>query len=156
MQSQLMLDTMNAVGASAVAMGQGEVYTGIQQGVLDGAENSEVTFYDLKQYEVAPIYSYTRHFMIPDVLVINKDTYAALSAQHKAIFDKLIVEFSARASANFIAQVTTAKQKAKDAGATFIEDVDAAAFQAGFAPVIQKNLNSDFRKQLFDAIRAVK
>lgn len=54
MQSQLMLDTINAMGAVGVAMSQGEGYTAIQTGVLDGAENNEVTYWDLKQYEVAP------------------------------------------------------------------------------------------------------
>ena len=38
-------------------MSQGEVYTAIQQGVLDGGENNEITYVDLKHYEVAPVFS---------------------------------------------------------------------------------------------------
>jgi TRAP-type C4-dicarboxylate transport system substrate-binding protein len=94
--------------------------------------------------------------MIPDVLVINKATYDGMSSAHKAAFDRLTNEYAARASANFIAQVGTAKQKAKDEGATFIEDVDANAFRSGFAPVVQKYLTTPERQKLYDAIRAVK
>jgi tripartite ATP-independent transporter DctP family solute receptor len=155
MQSQLMLDTMNAMGAVGVAMSQGEVYTAIQQGVLDGAENNEITYYDLKQYEVAPNYTYTRHFMVPDLLIINKTAYEGLSAEHKAVFDRLVKEFASRASNNFVAQVDSARDKAKAEGATFIE-FDSAGLQPLFAPVVQKNLSSQARQRIYDAIRAVK
>jgi TRAP-type C4-dicarboxylate transport system substrate-binding protein len=151
-----MLDSMSAMGAVPVAMSQGEVYTAIQQGVLDGAENSEVTFYDLKQYEVAPIYSYTKHFMIPDILVINKGAYDSLSADTKAIFDRLVTETVNKAFDTFIATVDVAKNKAKAEGATFIEDFDAAIFRPTFQSVVDKNIATPERKALYDAIKAVK
>ena len=57
-------------------MSQGEVYTGIQQGVLDGGENNEITYVDLKHYEVAPVFSKTQHVMIPDpVSYTHLDVY---------------------------------------------------------------------------------
>jgi TRAP-type C4-dicarboxylate transport system substrate-binding protein len=151
-----MLDSMSAMGAVPVAMSQGEVYTAIQQGVLDGAENSEVTFYDLKQYEVAPIYSYTKHFMIPDILVINKGAYDSLSPANKAIFDRLVTETVNKAFDTFIATVDVAKNKAKAEGATFIEDFDAAIFRSTFQSVVDKNIATPDRKKLYDAIKAVK
>ncbi|MDR2772613.1 MAG: TRAP transporter substrate-binding protein [Elusimicrobiota bacterium] len=155
-QSQLMIDVINAMGAIAVPMSQGEVYTAIQQGVLDGAENNEVTFYDLKQYEVAPVYSYTKHFMIPDILVINKETYESLSPEHKAIFDRLVKETIERIFANFIDRVTNAKEEAISKGATFIDDFDSSIFNKNFVDVISKTVNTPSKKKLYDSIANVK
>jgi tripartite ATP-independent transporter DctP family solute receptor len=155
MQSQSMMDVINAMGGIAVAMSQGEVYTAIQQGVLDGAENNEVTYYDLKQYEVAPIYSYTRHFMMPDILVINKDTYESLSPEHKAIFDKLVKEAVALTTTLFLEQIEKAKADAIKQGAQYIEDFDPAVFSKNFAGIINKFISkSDFRKNLYNTIKA--
>jgi tripartite ATP-independent transporter DctP family solute receptor len=156
MQSQLMIDVLNAMGATAVAMSQGEVYTAIQQGVLDGAENNEVTFYDLKQYEVAPVYSYTKHLMVPDLLVINKQAYESLSSEHKAIFDRLVKQTVTLAFDNFLKQVNIAKEKSIAQGAQFIDDFDSGVFRPAFQGVAEKLLISPDRRKLYDAIRAVK
>jgi tripartite ATP-independent transporter DctP family solute receptor len=155
-QSQLMIDVLNAMGAIAVPMSQGEVYTAIQQGVLDGAENNEVTFFDLKQYEVAPVYSYTKHFMIPDILVINKDTYDSLSPEHKEIFDKLIVETIAKAFSIFLEQVNKAKEGAAAQGATFVDDFDSSVFAKNFTAVVKKTVNTPAKTKLYEAIKAAK
>jgi tripartite ATP-independent transporter DctP family solute receptor len=155
MQSQLMIDTINAMGGVAVPMSQGEVYTAIQTGVLDGAENSEVTYWDLKQYEVAPVYSYTKHFMVPDILVINKKTFDKLSDEHKQIFNSLVKQMIQIEFANFAEQITTAKQNAIEKGAQFIDDFDTAVFADGIKAVVEKNLTTPERQKLYDAIKAV-
>ena len=49
-------------------MEQSEVYTALQQGVIDAAENSELVYRDFKNYEVAPYYAYTRHIVHPNVV----------------------------------------------------------------------------------------
>ncbi|MDR0485210.1 MAG: TRAP transporter substrate-binding protein [Elusimicrobiota bacterium] len=155
-QSQLMIDVINAMGGIAVPMSQGEVYTAIQQGVLDGAENNEVTYFDLKQYEVAPVYSYTKHFMIPDILVINKDAYESLSPEHKAIFDKLIKETIAKAFSIFLEKANTSKKAAEEKGAKFIDDFDASVFTKNFAGVVNKTLNTPEKRKLYNDIKAAK
>ncbi|EKN3735370.1 TRAP transporter substrate-binding protein DctP [Yersinia enterocolitica] len=55
MQSDTMIKMLDCMGGTGVPMGQGDFYSAIQQGVLDGAENNEITYSDLKQYEVALI-----------------------------------------------------------------------------------------------------
>ena len=52
-------------------MGFGEVYTAIQQGVIDGAENNELALTNNKHGEVAKYYTYNKHQMVPDMLVAN-------------------------------------------------------------------------------------
>lgn len=71
MQSDTMIKMMEALGGIGTPMAQGEVYTAIQAGTLDGAENNIITYTDLVQYEVAPEYSLTNHLMIPDMMVIS-------------------------------------------------------------------------------------
>jgi tripartite ATP-independent transporter DctP family solute receptor len=85
MDSKLMVDSLNAMGAIATPMGQAEVYSAIQQGVIDGWENNPVTLISLKLYEVSPYFSWTRHFMTPDALFISESVFKKLSPEHQAI-----------------------------------------------------------------------
>lgn len=88
MNSQLMVNTLNSMGAIATPMGQGEVYSALQQGVLDGWENSPTTLLVLKLYEVSKYFSWTKHFMSPDAVVMSKKVYDKLTpAEQKAIME---------------------------------------------------------------------
>jgi tripartite ATP-independent transporter DctP family solute receptor len=78
MQSKPLIDTINAFGATAVPMGQGEVYVALQQKVIDGWENNEPTVLAFNMQEVCKYYSYTRHSSIPDILIMSKQVYDAL------------------------------------------------------------------------------
>ncbi len=92
MQSDTMIKMLDCMGGVGVPMSQGEVYTAVQQGVLDGAENNEITYADLKQYEVAPFFSSTRHLMVPDLLVISSDFLSGMSDADQKIIKKLTKE----------------------------------------------------------------
>ena len=70
-QSPASVAMMQAFGAAASPMSFGEVYTAIQQGVIDGAENNELALTNNKHGEVAKYYTYNMHQIIPDMLVGN-------------------------------------------------------------------------------------
>ena len=70
-QSPASVSMAQAFGAAASPMSFGEVYTAIQQGVIDGAENNELALTNNKHGEVAKYYSYTNHQMVPDMLIGN-------------------------------------------------------------------------------------
>lgn len=78
MQSDTMMKMMDALGGIGTPMGQGDVYTAIQTGTIDGAENNIITYTDLVQYEVAPEYSLTNHLMIPDMMVISNSVLESM------------------------------------------------------------------------------
>lgn len=78
MPSEIMIDTINAMGASAVPMSFAELYSAMQQGVVDGAENSPTLYYEQKHYEVAPYLSLTEHFGPPDILLISQNFFNRL------------------------------------------------------------------------------
>ncbi len=67
MDSQMAIDMMNAFGGSATVMGYSDIYTGMQQGVIDGAENNITALRD--HADVTKFYCYDEHTMIPDVIV---------------------------------------------------------------------------------------
>ena len=73
-ESPVFISMINALGASPTPMAFSEVYTGLQGGVIDGAENNEISYFTQKHYEVAPFFSYTRHLIGADFLISNTDT----------------------------------------------------------------------------------
>lgn len=80
------------MGGNGSVMAQSEVYTALQQGVIDAAENSELVYRDFKNYEVAPYYVYTRHIVHPDVVLASTSFLNAMSEEDRAIFEQLMKE----------------------------------------------------------------
>lgn len=155
MESESKVAMMNAMGGVGTPMSQGEVYTAIQQGIIDGGENNEVTYTDLKHYEVAPYFSYTEHLMVPDLVVVNNSFYNSMSAEDKTVFDALIQKSVEREFALWNESVETAKQTAINKGAKFIEP-DKAEFKNASLALNEKTLASDSAmKATYDKIRAL-
>lgn len=80
MESAVMIDTLNAMGASATPMAYSELYTAIQQGVLDGGENAPGNILNDKFYEISKQLSLTEHFATPGVVAISKKSFDKLPA----------------------------------------------------------------------------
>lgn len=83
MGSQSAISMMNAIGGLATPMSYGEVYTGLQQNVIDGAENNVFALTTKKHGEVAKHYSLDEHAMMPDVLVSSLDVWKTLSKKER-------------------------------------------------------------------------
>ncbi|WP_342610012.1 TRAP transporter substrate-binding protein [Vibrio tritonius] len=90
MQSETSINTMKLLGASPIAMSQAEVYTSLQQGIIDGAENNEFAMTIARHGEVAKYYSYDMHTRIPDIVVISNLTQSKLApAEYQALMDSI-------------------------------------------------------------------
>lgn len=155
MQSETMIKMLSCMGGTGVPMSQGEVYTAIQQGVLDGAENNEITYADLKQYEVAPYFSSTRHLMVPDLVVISSYFINSMSKEDQATIRRLAKESTPEQFKMWNERVSTAMEVAKQHGATFNE-VNIQPFQENCASLQQSLTESPAQKKLFDKITALK
>jgi len=155
MQSDTNLKMMELMGGIGIAMGQGEVYTAVQTGVLDGGENNELIYSSLLHTEVAPYYSYTQHLMLPDYLVINTDIWNKMPDDVKKIFKEELAEAVDYEYGVFAEDVEAAKKVAVDAGAKF-NDADMAAFQEAVAPLTESKLTTDATKNIYEAIKAWK
>lgn len=83
MPSATAVEMIRALGGSATPISWGELYTALQSGVVDGAENNPPSLYTSHHYEVCKYYSLDEHTIIPDVVVISKKVWAKLSNQQK-------------------------------------------------------------------------
>jgi tripartite ATP-independent transporter DctP family solute receptor len=83
MNHKMSVDMVNQMGGSATPMSYGELYTALQQGVVDGAENNPPSFVTSGHYEVCKYYTLDQHSLIPDVLVIGTKYWNSLSSQEK-------------------------------------------------------------------------
>ncbi|HAX9251877.1 TPA: TRAP transporter substrate-binding protein, partial [Escherichia coli] len=82
-QSPSAIAMMKALGGVATPMAQGELYTALQQGVVDGGENNTVVYSDMRHAEVAKVYSRDEHTMVPDVLIISTDVLNKLGDKER-------------------------------------------------------------------------
>ncbi|NQT67474.1 MAG: TRAP transporter substrate-binding protein [Actinobacteria bacterium] len=92
MGSDIMIKTMEAFGASPTTTAFSEVYSALQTGVIDGAENNPPSVDKMKHNEVAKYYSLDEHMMIPDTLVISLDVWNKLTKEQQDIFIKVSKE----------------------------------------------------------------
>lgn len=83
-KSNMAVAMVNDLGGSPTPISWGELYTALQQGVVDGAENNPPSFYTSKHYEVCKFYSLDEHTSVPDVLLIGTDTWSRLNEQERS------------------------------------------------------------------------
>ncbi|MDP5078226.1 MAG: TRAP transporter substrate-binding protein DctP, partial [Nonlabens sp.] len=83
MKSNMAISMVDKLGAAPTPISFGELYTALQQGVVDGAENNIPSYYTSKHFEVCKFLSIDEHTSVPDVLVIGTGTLERLSAQEK-------------------------------------------------------------------------
>ena len=84
MQSQTAVQMVTALGGSPTPISFGEIYTALQQGVVDGAENNAPSFYLSGHYEAARYYSLDEHTAVPDILLISTHIWYSLDEQQQA------------------------------------------------------------------------
>ena len=82
-ESPTSVKLVNAFDGSATPISWGELYTALQQGVVDGAENNPPSFFTSKHYEICKHYSLDEHTAVPDVLLVSTVIWNDLSPQEK-------------------------------------------------------------------------
>ncbi|MEM1359918.1 MAG: TRAP transporter substrate-binding protein [Bacteroidota bacterium] len=100
MNHQMSVDMVNEMGGSATPMAYSELYTALQQGVVDGAENNPPSFVTSGHYEVCKYYTLDEHSSIPDVLVISTKYWDILPPQEQQ-WIKAAAKTSAQAQKQF-------------------------------------------------------
>ncbi|MFB3131825.1 MAG: TRAP transporter substrate-binding protein, partial [Rhodothermales bacterium] len=92
LESATQVQMVNQLGGSATPISWGELYTALQQGVVDGAENNPPSFYISRHYEVCKYYVLDEHTAIPDVLLISTIIWNTLSAQEQTWLTEAALE----------------------------------------------------------------
>jgi tripartite ATP-independent transporter DctP family solute receptor len=153
MESPTSIRMVELLGATPVAMGQAEVYTSLQQGVLDGAENNEYAITIARHGEVAKHYTYDVHTRIPDIVLISTATLDRLSEEQRTA----VIE-AARESTEFHKEVwaeaiEVEKQKsAEEFGVNFYYP-DLSPFQAAVQPMYEDLKAEPEKYAVYEAIR---
>ena len=154
MQSDIFVDMVDALGASATPMPYGEVYSAIETGVIDGAENNFPSYDTAKHAEVAKHYSLDEHLIVPEVLVMSKVSWDKLTPEDQAIFKQAAKDSVAKQWELWDAQVE-ASRKVVEAAGSQITTPDKQPFIDAMKPVYDKHVTDPKLKDLVERIRAV-
>jgi TRAP-type transport system periplasmic protein len=124
-----------AYGAQPVHMPFGDVYTSLQTGVVDMAENGVNVYLSNKHYEVAPVMSFTQHEANNNLVWVSDKTWQSLTDDQKACVDKVGAMIGAQEPAHALKLESDSAQKLKDIGVLIVDDVDKSGFVAAAEPL---------------------
>jgi tripartite ATP-independent transporter DctP family solute receptor len=140
MGNPMFVDMMNAIGGNGVAMGYDQVFSALQTGVVDGAENNPPSFYFDNHYQVAKYYTITEHLIVPEILVFSAPSWAKLDKGDQDLITKFGHEAQLDERKLWNEKEKDALEKMKAAGIEIdtISDADKAKLQEAVKPVWDK------------------
>jgi tripartite ATP-independent transporter DctP family solute receptor len=138
MGNPMFVDMMNALGGNGVAMGYDQVFSALQTGVVDGAENNPPSFFFDNHYQVAKYYSLTEHLIVPEILVFSRIGWDKLSPEYQGLIKKFGREAQLDERQLWNKVEADAMQKMKAAGIEIIPIADKKPFQDAVKPVWDK------------------
>jgi len=153
-ESELMLGLVRSFGAIPTPMPYGEVYSGLQTGVVDGAENNPPSYYSASHYEVAKYYTLDEHTMVPEIIIGSKISLGRLSKADQDLIKQAAMDAIDYQRAQWDAYVKVSMDKVKAAGCTIIPIPDKTEWMKAVEPMYKQQ--SKEIQDLVARIRAVK
>ncbi|OBT17039.1 hypothetical protein A9264_09940 [Vibrio sp. UCD-FRSSP16_10] len=153
-ESPTMMEMVKLLGARATPVPFTEVYTALQQGVIDAAENNISSLVEMKHSEVAKFYAMDQHMMTPDLIMISESTWASLNPEQQKIVKEAAIESMEEEIKIWAATDAKNMKIAKESGVTFIE-VDTSKFRAKVLPMIESAKKDPALKSYIDSIEAM-
>ena len=144
-KSQTSINMVKSLGGSATPIPWGELYTSLQQGVVDGAENNPPSFHLSKHYEVCKFYSLDEHTSIPDVLIMSTHVWSGLSQNEKIWLQTSIDESVIYQKKLWLQATKEALDKIKNSGVEVIYP-DKRHFQESVKSMYDNYKNESFYK----------
>lgn len=154
MESPLMVNTVNAMGGSATPMSYSELYTALEQGVLDGGENAAGNVLNDRFYEVSGFFSMTEHFRPPGIVAISMATWNGLSEEQQAMMVEeaaALQDYEIELNAK-VADEAVAELKAKGMK---VNQADTAAFRERMGPVYEDFI-AKYGPEVLEAVQNTK
>lgn len=153
-QSPTNVRMMQLLGGSATPMGFGDVYTAIQSGVIDGAENNELALTENGHGDVVDYYSYTMHQMIPDEVIVSVKFLDSLSEEEKEIFDEGFQLMQDTQQKEWKLKVEEAREKAQNQMGVTFNYPEIEPFREAVMPLHQETLERNpSLKPVYEAIQ---
>lgn len=154
MQSDVFVDMVAALGANATPMPYGEVYSAIQTGVIDGAENNPPSYDTSGHHEVAKYYTLDQHLIVPEVLVMSKKSWDALSPEDQEIIREAAKESVHYQRGAWDNQELASMAKVVSEGTEIVTTIDKQPFIDAMAPVYDTYVDSPELKDMVARIQA--
>ncbi|MDQ0256701.1 tripartite ATP-independent transporter DctP family solute receptor [Evansella vedderi] len=136
--SELAIDIVEALGGSATPMEFGEVYSALQTGVIDGAENNFPSYYTTNHYQVAKYFTVNGYQGTPEVLLASQSLWDKLSEEDQQIFREAALESVAVQRAAWAELTEKAKNAVVEGGSELIEVDDITPWREAVQPVYDK------------------
>ncbi|OEF27380.1 TRAP transporter substrate-binding protein [Vibrio rumoiensis] len=153
-ESPTMMQMISLLGAKATPLPFTEVYTGLQQGVIDAAENNVSSLVEMRHSEVAKFYSMDQHTMSPDLIIISESTWGNLTDAERKIVKEAAAE-SLDEEIKIWDQTENANvEKAKKMGVTFVE-VDKDKFKEKVKPMLDEAKKDPNLNYYIEKIQAI-
>jgi len=140
MGNPMFVEMANSMGGNGVAMGYDQVFSALQTGVVDGAENNPPSFVFDNHYQVAKFYTIDEHLIVPEMVVFSKKSWDAMSKDDQELLVKFGKEAQLEERKLWEIYEQQAMDKAKAAGIQIVQisDADKKAFQDAVKPVWDK------------------
>jgi tripartite ATP-independent transporter DctP family solute receptor len=152
-ESPASIQMVNLLGGSATPISWGELYTALQQGIVDGAENNPPSFYLSRHYEVSNYYSLNEHTAVPDILFISLITWERLSEEEQRIIKEAAEKSALHQRKLWRESTRIAMESVKEAGIE-INYPDKGPFKERLQPMYKQYSNEDIRlKQYIEQIQ---
>ncbi|USQ80585.1 TRAP transporter substrate-binding protein [Ornithinimicrobium faecis] len=152
-ESELNLAMIRALGGSPTPMAFGEVYTALQSGVLDGAENNEVSYFTQKHFEVAPFFTNSNHLVGLDYMVASTEMLEGLAPEDRQLLEDEWINTYEDHIQLWDEATQEAIEGAQAGGAEWVE-IDQEEVRAALEPLADEFLTTPTQRQLYDKIRA--
>jgi tripartite ATP-independent transporter DctP family solute receptor len=152
MENQLMIKTFNTLGAAATPLPYGELYSALQQGVVDAGEGPVQSYWAMKHNEVAKYFSYTDTFISPALPMVGLKWFNAQPKEFQQAIEQAAKEMIVKERQMMADQEKTATDDLKAKGVIFTEVKDKAAFAKAVEP-IHKEYEARLGKELLDKAR---
>ncbi|PZE19785.1 TRAP transporter substrate-binding protein [Paenibacillus xerothermodurans] len=137
-QNKINIDLMAALGANATPMAYGEVFSSLQTGVIDAAENNFPSYQSSNHYEVAKNLILDGHQRVPEVLLISQSTWNKLSEEDRKIIKQAALDSVPTQREAWDKYEKEAEAKVRAAGVTITEVKDVKPWQDAVKPVLDK------------------
>ena len=154
MKSITAMEMVKAQGGSPTPISWGELYTALQSGVVDGAENNPPSFYTSHHYEVCKYYCLNEHTMVPDVLIIGQKAWEKLSEQERTWLQQAADESVPVQRELWAASEKESLEIVEEAGVTIIYP-DKEPFSQKVTELLESYQENERLYELITRIRAV-
>ena len=155
MESEIAIRMVKLLGGSPTPMGSDEVYTSLQQGIIDGAENNEFVLVTAGHGGATKYYSYDEHTRVPDMVIINEETLENLTEEQREAVHEAAEESTEFQKEVWEEYVDEEKEQAKEEYDVEFNDVDKEPFQEAVQPIHEEFEKDEKFGKFYKKIRSM-